>query len=46
VDVRPSVSVGASVRKGLDQFQKIMDDKVLKRLDTRLRNSNVVSSAF
>lgn len=44
--VRPSCRISLSLRRGLDQLQKSLDDKVLSRLGEKLRNSNVMSCAF
>jgi hypothetical protein len=43
---RPSIQIGSNVRKGLEAVQYKYDDKVLKRLNQRLRTSVVSSVAF
>lgn len=44
--LRPRVNVTQSVVRGIQQMQKAMDDKILARLDAKLRHSNVLSSGF
>jgi hypothetical protein len=45
-ECRPSVEVGPTIRKGLQQLQYKYDEKVLQRLNQRLRGSVVTSVAF
>lgn len=44
--LRPRVNVTQSIVRGIQQMQKAMDDKVLARLDAKLRHSNVMSLGF
>lgn len=44
--IRPSVKISLSMRRGLETLQKSIDDKVLLRLNERLRSTNVMSCAF
>ena len=46
VDARPSIAMSLSLRRGLDQLQRTMDDKKMKRLDNKVRNSVVLSVRF
>jgi protein-tyrosine phosphatase len=43
---RPSVSMSLSMRRGLDQLQRTMDEKKMKRLDAKVRNSTMLSVGF
>jgi hypothetical protein len=45
-ECRPSVEVGPTIRKGLHELQYKYDEKVLQRLNQRLRGSVVTSVAF
>lgn len=44
--LRPRINVTQSNVRGIMQMQKSMDDKILARLDAKLRHSNVMSSGF
>ena len=45
-EIRPSCRVSLSMKRGLDDIQKLQDDKILERLSEKVRNSNVTSIAF
>lgn len=43
---RPSVNISLSMRRGLDQLQLSLDDKKLKKLNNKVRNSAMLSIGF
>jgi hypothetical protein len=45
-EARPTIEIGPSVMKGIRYIQQRYDEKVLKRMNDRLRNSVVTSAAF
>ena len=45
-ECRPRVDIGQRVLKGMDLLQRSIDDKVMKRLNQRLRGSIANSIAF
>ncbi len=46
IDMRPRVEFGPRIMKGLDILQRSIDDKLLKRLNQRLRGTVVNSVSF
>lgn len=46
VEARPSTAISLSLRRGLDQLQRTMDEKKIKRLNSKVRNSVVLSVGF
>lgn len=46
MEARPTCSLSHSMHRGLEQLQKKMDDKVLRRLCDKTRKSVAISTAF
>ena len=45
-ECRPSVNISLSFRRGLSTMQKRIDQKVMKRLNDRMRQSSMISLGF
>jgi hypothetical protein len=44
--LRPRVEIGRTILRGIDLLQQTLDQKVLKRMNERLRGSSANSIAF
>ena len=45
-DVKPNACMSLSLRRGLDQLQRSIDEKKLKRLNDKVRTSEILSIGF
>ena len=43
---RPKIAVSLSLRRGLDQLQRSLDEKKMKRYNAKVRNSVAMSVGF
>jgi len=43
---RPSVQVSLSLLRGIENIQRLFDDKKMKRLKAKLRNATIISTSF